>query len=186
MSGQSSLERMVQHGKAVIANDPLEFRWRRLMFRGSFSLGGGQMNVKTRPVDDLGRVIEIPEAAAMFRVSQKQINTWIEEGKLALYQIPGISDRMVVLPSSIPEFVAKQLGGHRSSGAVINDRQRADSAALPNPDLRDIDPSFLEAGSKLLKTTEEIKRLISKGTLVVVDGAITPESVTAYQEFLHS
>jgi hypothetical protein len=144
------------------------------------------MNVKTRPVDDLGRVIEIPEAAAMFRVSQKQVNTWIEEGKLALYQIPGISDRMVVLPSSIPEFVAKQLGGHRSSGAVINDRRRADAAARPNPDLRDIDPSFLEAGSKLLKTTEEIKRLISKGTLVVVDGAITPESVTAYQEFLHS
>jgi hypothetical protein len=144
------------------------------------------MNVKTRPVDDLNRVIEVPEAAAMFRVSQKQVNTWIEEGKLALYEIPGISNRMVVLPSSIPEFVARQLGTVRSSGVVITDRRRAGSPAPPNPDLHDIDPSFLEAASKLLKTTEEIKRLISKGTLVVVDGAITPESVAAYKAFLHS
>jgi hypothetical protein len=144
------------------------------------------MNVNTRPVDDLNRVIEVPEAAAMFRVSEKQVNTWIEEGKLALYQIPGISNRMVVLPSSIPEFVARQLGENKSSGVVIKGPQRAGSPAPLNPDLHGIDPSFLEAASTLLKTTEEIKRLISKGTLVVVDGAITPESVTAYREFMHS
>ena len=142
--------------------------------------------MKMCQVDDFNRVIEVPEAAAMLRVSQKQVNSWIEEGELALYQIPGISNRMVVLPSSIPEFVAKQLGGQKSSGVVIKDPQRAGSPAPLNPDLHDIDPSFLEAASKLLKTTEEIKRLISKGTLVVVDGAITPESVTAYKEFLHS
>src|ERR1700689_185174 len=98
------------------------------------------MNVKTRTVDDLDRMIEVPEAAAMFRVSQKQLNTWIEEGKLASYQVPGISNRMVVLPSSIPEFISEQVERQKSSGLVFKGPQRAGSPAPLNPDLQDIDP----------------------------------------------
>jgi hypothetical protein len=145
-----------------------------------------QMKVKSSPVDDLSRVIEIPEAAAMLRVSQNQVHTWIEEGQLASCRVPGISHRMVVVPPSIPEFLAKQIERQRSSGLAVNCPRRAGSPAPLNPDLQDIDPSFLEAASRLLKTAEQIKRLVSRGTLVVIDGAITPESMAAYREFLHS
>jgi excisionase family DNA binding protein len=144
------------------------------------------MNLNTRPVYDPSRVMEIPEAADRLRVSKKQINAWIEEGQLESYQIAGISDRMVVVPSIIPEFIAEQARRKELPRLVDKAPQSVDSPAPRNPELQDIDPSFLEAASKLLKTAEQIKRLVSTGTLVVVDGTITSESMAAYKEFLHS
>jgi hypothetical protein len=144
------------------------------------------LNVKTHHVYDLNRVMEISEAADLMRVSQTQINTWIEQGRLALCQITGISNPMVVVPQSISEFVAEQVPSPETSRLVSKGPQAVGSPAPRNPDLEGLDPSFLEAASKLLKTAEQIKRLIGTGTLVVVDGTITQESMTAYKKFLHS
>jgi hypothetical protein len=144
------------------------------------------MNLHARPVYDLSRVMEIPEAAEILQVSQKQINTWIAEGVLELYRIPGFSNQLVVVPPDIPEFRDGQHKRLKSSETVIRTLQPTESAAPSRPELQNLDPSFLEAASTLLKTVEQIQGLVMKGTIVVRDGAITPESVAAYREFLHS
>jgi len=135
---------------------------------------------------DLNRVIEVAEASEILHVSQKQINTWIDEGKLDLYHIPGIRDRLVVVPANIAVLRDERDNRMKSSEIAIGTPQPTESAAPSKPELQNIDPSFLEASSKLLKTVEQIQGLVSKGTIVVLDGAITPESVAAYREFLHS
>jgi hypothetical protein len=144
------------------------------------------MNLQSRPVHDLSRVMEIPEAAEILQVSQKQINDWIDDGVLELYRIPGFSNQLVVVPSDIPDFLDEQNKRPKSSETVIRTQQPAESAAPPKPELQNLDPSFLEAASTLLKTVEQIQGLVRKGAIVVRDGAITPESVAAYREFLHS
>jgi hypothetical protein len=144
------------------------------------------LNLNARLVFDPSRIMEISEAADKLRVSKKQINAWIEEGWLESYQIPGISNRLVVVPSIISEFIAAQARRKELPRLVVTTPQPVDSPAPRNPELQDIDPSFLEAASQLLKTAEQIKRLVSTGTLVVVDGTITSESMAAYKAFLSS
>jgi hypothetical protein len=130
--------------------------------------------------------MEIPEAAEILHVSQKQINSWIEEGVLELYRIPGFSNQLVVVPPDIPDFLDVQNKKLKSSETVIRALQPTESAAPPKQELQNLDPSFLEAASTLLKTVEQIQGLVRKGAIVVRDGAITPESIAAYREFLHS
>ena len=76
--------------------------------------------------------MEILEAAELLQVSQKQINTWIEEGKLEVCHITGISNRMVVVPPIIPEFLAEQAQRNDSSELVIKAPQPLDSPAPRN------------------------------------------------------
>jgi hypothetical protein len=144
------------------------------------------MNLHARPVYDLNRVMEIPEAAEVLQVTQRQINAWIDEGVLELYRIPGCSNQLVVVPEDIPDFRDEQNNRLKSSAPVINPLQPAESAAPPKPEFQNLDPSFREAASTLLKTVEQIQGLVRKGAIVVRDGAITPESVAAYRKFLHS
>ena len=145
------------------------------------------MNLHARPVYDLSRVMEIPEAAEILQVSQKQINTWIAEGVLELYRIPGFSNQLVVVPPDISDFLDVQNKRLKSSETtVIRILQPTESAAPPKPELQNLDPSFLEAASRLLKTVEQIQGLVRKGAIVVHDGAITPQSIAAYRELLYS
>jgi hypothetical protein len=144
------------------------------------------MSVDSRPLYDLSRVMEIPEAAEILQVSQKQINAWIDEGVLELYRTPGFSNQLVLVPSNIPDFRDSQNKRLTSSETVIRTLQPTESAAPSKPELQNLDPSFREAASTLLKTVEQIQGLVRKGAIIVRDGAITPESVAAYRKFLHS
>jgi hypothetical protein len=144
------------------------------------------MNLQSGPVYDLSRVMEIPEAAEILQVSQRQINAWIAEGVLELYRIPGFSNQLVVVPPDIPDFLDAQNKRLKSSETFVRTVQPDESAAPPKPELQNLDPSFLEAASTLLKTVEQIQGLVRKGAIVVRDGVITHESVAAYREFLQS
>src|ERR1700682_3472364 len=108
------------------------------------------MDLHSRPVYDLSRVMEIAEAAEMLQVSQKQINAWIDEGVLELYRIPGLSNQLVVVPPDIPDFRDRQDKRRTSAETVIRTLQPIESAAPSKPELQNLDPSFLEAASTLL------------------------------------
>jgi hypothetical protein len=144
------------------------------------------VNREMRPEYDLRRVMDIAEAADILRVSRSRINTWIEEGKLESCEISGISHRMVVVPSIVPDCIADPARKNASSGPVVKASQPLGSPAPRNPELPEMDPSFFEAAGTLLKAAEQIKRLVSRGTLAVVDGKVTIEPVAAYKAFLHS
>ena len=144
------------------------------------------MDRHSRPAYDLSRIMEIAEAAEVLQVSEKQINAWIDEGVLELCRIPQFSNQLVVVPADIPEFRDGRHKRLKSSETVIRTLQPTESAAPSRPELQNLDPSFLEAASTLLKTVEQIQGLVRKGAIVVRDGAITPESVAAYRKFLHS
>jgi excisionase family DNA binding protein len=139
------------------------------------------MKLTTRPVYDLNRVMDISEAAAILRVSKKHVYAWIEEGELEACETPGICSRMVVVPSIIPESSAEPAQRRPSSKLVVKAPHSVGLPAPRNPALEGIDPSFLEAASKLIMTAEQITRLVSRGTLAVVDGKITRECVAAYK-----
>jgi hypothetical protein len=144
------------------------------------------MNLHARPAYDLSRVMEIAEAAKILQVNQTQITAWIDAGVLEWHRIPGFSNQLVVVPLDIPDFLDVQNKRLKSSETVMRILQPTESAAPPKPELQNLDPSFLEAASTLLKTVEQIQGLVRKGAIVVRDGAITPESVAAYRQFLHS
>jgi hypothetical protein len=144
------------------------------------------MNRKARHVYDLDRVMDVKEAADLFGVSQKQINTWIGEDRLELYQIPGISSRMVVVPRSISQFIDQHEKDGQTAVTATRSARDAGSGGPSEQEGQNIDRSFLEAASTLLKTVEQIKGLVDKGTIIAIDGKLTPKSVATYKEFLQS